>query len=61
MCPTYQYECSSCQHKFEEFKSIKTPPIKICPKCGKKKVQRIISGGTGIIFLGSVGPPKGNK
>lgn len=61
MCPTYEYQCDACQHEFEEFQNIKDKHIKICPKCGKKKVQRIISGGVGIIFLGSGWTPKGNK
>jgi len=50
--PTYEYECRSCKHRFEEFQNINDDPIKICPKCGKP-VRRLIGGGLGIIFKGS--------
>lgn len=51
--PTYEYECSACGHRFEEFQSIKAKPITVCPKCKKRKVRRLISGGAGFIFKGS--------
>lgn len=51
--PTYEYECSACGHRFEEFQSITAKPITKCPKCGKKKVKRLISAGAGFIFKGS--------
>jgi len=50
--PTYEYVCVSCGFEFEEFQSIASEPISICPKCGDH-VQRKISGGTGLIFKGS--------
>lgn len=51
--PTYEYQCAACGHHFEEFQSMSAKPIKKCPKCGKNKVQRLISGGAGFIFKGS--------
>ena len=51
--PTYDYECSACEHRFEEFQSIKAKPIKRCPKCGGHKVRRLIGSGVGLIFKGS--------
>ena len=51
--PTYEYQCQKCGHRFEKFQSIMADPIKKCPKCGKKAVQRLISGGAGLIFKGS--------
>jgi putative FmdB family regulatory protein len=51
--PTYEYACEACGHQFEEFQSIKADPIQKCPKCGKKKVKRLISGGAGFLFKGS--------
>lgn len=51
--PTYEYRCSACEHKWEEFQSIKAEPSKKCPSCKKQKAQRIISAGGGIIFRGS--------
>ena len=50
--PTYEYECRSCKHRFEEFQSITAEPTKKCPKCGKS-VRRLFGGGMGIIFKGS--------
>ena len=52
--PTYEYQCKKCGHRFSEFQRIVDPPIKDCPKCGKKNcVEQIISGGSGLIFKGS--------
>jgi putative FmdB family regulatory protein len=51
--PTYEYRCEACKHEFEQFQSITAPPVKKCPKCGKKKVKRLISTGAGLIFKGS--------
>lgn len=51
--PTYEYACTACGHKFEEFQSISAKPIRKCPECGKNKVQRLISAGAGFIFKGS--------
>ncbi len=52
--PTYEYRCQYCGHRFSEFQRIVDPPIKNCPKCKRKNsVQRLISGGAGLIFKGS--------
>lgn len=50
--PTYEYICRACQHAFEEFQSIKADPIRVCPKCRKKKVERLIGIGGAVIFKG---------
>ena len=50
--PTYEYYCTSCGFEFEEFQSIASEPLSICPKCNAE-VKRKISGGTGLIFKGS--------
>ncbi|MSR57461.1 MAG: zinc ribbon domain-containing protein [Planctomycetaceae bacterium] len=51
--PTYDYRCKACDHTWEEFKSIMAPPTKKCPECGKKKAERQIGPGAGLIFRGS--------
>lgn len=51
--PTYEYGCKSCGYRFEEFQSIVDDPIKVCPKCHKETVERLVSGGAGLIFKGS--------
>lgn len=50
--PTYDYQCTKCSNKFEVFQSMKDKPDSKCPKCGAK-AQRLIGGGSGIIFKGS--------
>lgn len=49
--PTYEYECTKCAFVFEEFQSISAPKRQRCPRC-RGKVERLISGGTGIVFRG---------
>jgi putative FmdB family regulatory protein len=51
--PTYDYLCDACGHRFEEFQSITAKPLKVCPQCGARKVQRLIGTGAGLIFKGS--------
>lgn len=50
--PTYEYECTSCNIRFEKFQSIKDDPLSVCPECNGS-VKRLISAGVGIIFKGS--------
>jgi putative FmdB family regulatory protein len=51
--PTYEYACDACEHHFEEWQSFKDDVLTTCPKCKKKKLRRLISGGAAIIFKGS--------
>lgn len=51
--PTYQYECAACEHEFEEFQPITAPPLRTCPACGERKLQRLIGTGGGLLFRGS--------
>ena len=51
--PTYDYRCDHCEHLFEEFQSITARPLKKCPECGKRALQRLIGAGSAIIFKGS--------
>ena len=41
--PVYEYECSACGHRFEEWQKITDKPVKVCPKCKARKVERLIS------------------
>jgi len=50
--PHYDYECTHCGNKFEASQKMTDKPLEKCPKCGKK-VKRLISGGSGLIFKGS--------
>ena len=53
--PTYEYICKDCGDRFEHFQSMSSPPLKKHSGCREKgeSVERIISGGTGLIFKGS--------
>lgn len=50
--PTYDYKCTACSHTFEQFQSIKDKPLRTCPECGKKALERLIGTGGAIIFKG---------
>src|SRR3954466_13844315 len=50
--PTYDYRCNACGHTFDELQSFSEPPLTKCPKCKKKKLERLFGGGGAIIFKG---------
>ena len=49
--PTYEYECARCG-VFDHYQSIKEDALKRCPRCRGRRIQRLISGGGGVIFKG---------
>jgi len=53
--PTYDYICKTLNEKFEHFQSMNSPVLTDCPHCNKSEceIQRVVSGGTGLIFKGS--------
>ncbi|NLX56079.1 MAG: zinc ribbon domain-containing protein [Planctomycetaceae bacterium] len=51
--PTYDYECTACDHQFEEFQSITAPVKRKCPQCGELKLRRLIGAGAAVVFKGS--------
>jgi putative FmdB family regulatory protein len=51
--PTYEYLCNACGHRFDELQSFSEAQLKKCPKCKKKKLQRLIGTGAAIIFKGT--------
>jgi putative FmdB family regulatory protein len=51
--PTYEYRCKSCGFEFEEFQSITSEILIICPKCAEPSLKRLISSGAGLVFKGS--------
>jgi putative FmdB family regulatory protein len=51
--PTYDYACQHCGHRFETFQSITADPLRKCPECGRRRLQRLIGTGAGFLFRGS--------
>lgn len=51
--PTYDYLCSACGHRFEEFQSMSAKALRKCPACKKSALDRLIGAGAGVIFKGS--------
>ena len=47
--PTYEYGCEACGKKWELEQRISEDPVKKCPKCGKLKAKRLISGGNFVL------------
>ncbi|MSQ90963.1 MAG: zinc ribbon domain-containing protein [Phycisphaerales bacterium] len=50
--PTYEYVCRACRHAFERFQPITATAVKTCPKCKRKRVERKVGIGAGVLFKG---------
>jgi len=48
--PTYEYQCTRCEHRFEVFQRITEEPIKTCERCDAP-VRRVLFP-VGIVFKG---------
>jgi putative FmdB family regulatory protein len=56
--PTYDYECTKCERRFEVFQSITARTLRKldtdCAKCNNKApVRRLIGSGAAVLFKGS--------
>ena len=40
--PTYAYRCRSCGHHFERHQSFTDLALRVCPKCHKWTLRRVI-------------------
>ena len=49
--PLYEYQCTSCSHRFEVIQKFSDAPVRKCPKCGKA-VERLVSS-SAIQFKGT--------
>jgi putative FmdB family regulatory protein len=47
--PTYEYSCDACKHGFEIEQRITADFLRVCPKCKKPKLTRLV--GTGNFIL----------
>jgi putative FmdB family regulatory protein len=50
--PAYEYECGSCEVRFERRQKMSDSALETCPECGGR-LKRLISGGAGAITRGS--------
>jgi putative FmdB family regulatory protein len=41
--PIYEYECQACGHCFEQWQKMSDKPVRVCPKCKSRKVEKLIS------------------
>ena len=41
--PLYEYECSSCGHRFELIQRFADPPAEACVACGQGPVHKLLS------------------
>ena len=41
--PIYEYQCKACEAVVEELQKISDAPLKKCPKCGKSKLEKLVS------------------
>jgi putative FmdB family regulatory protein len=49
--PTYEYQCKTCNHRFETWQKMTDEPLTICPECGGH-IRRVLFP-AGIVFKGS--------
>jgi putative FmdB family regulatory protein len=50
--PLYEYRCDACGHRFEKIQKFSDPHIDVCPNCGARQVQKLLSS-PAIQFKGS--------
>ena len=50
--PTYEYRCKFCHEITDAFQRMSDAPLTKCPHCGKEGLERLVSGGAGVIYKG---------
>jgi putative FmdB family regulatory protein len=51
--PIYEYQCSACEHEFEQIQKFSDPPASVCPHCSKSgSVTRKLSSSAFILSGG---------
>ena len=59
--PTYEYECSNCEHLFEAFHFMTAEPLVDCPQCHQPKLIKLIGMGAAVVIPGTENPCRGNR
>lgn len=49
--PTYQYACTECGHRFEQYQSFSEDALTVCGECGGR--LRKVFNSVGVTFKGS--------
>jgi len=49
--PTYEYQCKTCNHRFEIWQKMTDEPLAVCDECGGH-IRRVIFA-PGIVFKGT--------
>ena len=47
--PIYEYQCESCEHKFETMQRLSEDPLKDCPECGEAALRKLISAAAFVL------------
>jgi len=41
--PIYEYKCTKCDHTLEALQKMSDPPLRKCPECGKRALEKLVS------------------
>lgn len=41
--PIYEFECQSCDHRFDRLQKLSDPDPETCPECGKAQIKRALT------------------
>ena len=41
--PIYEYQCTECGHQVEVLQKISDDPLKVCPRCGKPAMKKMVT------------------
>jgi putative FmdB family regulatory protein len=41
--PIYEFECTTCNNRFDRLQKLSDPDPEICPECGKPTVKRCVT------------------
>jgi len=41
--PIYEYQCISCEHKFEKIQKVSDNPLVTCPSCDEDSLRKLVS------------------
>lgn len=50
--PVYTYRCDNCEHEFDKHQSFDDKPLKSCPNCKKRKLNKVYKPAR-VMFKGS--------